>query len=139
MLQLLPSRGSRGIDLAAWIPGVTNAATLDVLGSDYLRTARALGASFPRAMWRHGLRNAAVPVVTVLGLQLATLFVGAVVIERVFVIPGLGSLLLDSVARRELLTVQAVVMVLVVVVLVINFLVDVLYLLIDPRLRTGAR
>ena len=70
---------------------------------------------------------------------LATLLVGAVVIERVFVIPGLGSLLLDSVARRELLTVQAVVMVLVVAVLVINFVVDTLYLLIDPRLRTGAR
>ena len=65
--------------------------------------------------------------------------VEAVVVERVFVVPGLGSLLLDSVAKRELLTVQAVVMVLVVAVLVINFVVDLLYLLIDPRLRTGAR
>jgi peptide/nickel transport system permease protein len=89
------------------------------------------------ALWKHGLRNAAVPVVTVLGLQLATLLVGAVVIERVFVIPGLGSLLIDSVAGRELLTVQTVVMVLVVAVLVINFVVDALYLAIDPRLRTA--
>lgn len=124
---------------AAVLARYVRSAVLDVLREDYLRTARAKGLRPLPALWRHGLRNAAVPVVTVLGLQLATLFVGAVVIERVFVIPGLGSLLLDSVARRELLTVQAVVMVLVVLVLVINFLVDVLYLFIDPRLRTGAR
>jgi peptide/nickel transport system permease protein len=80
-----------------------------------------------------------VPVVTVLGLQLATLLVGAVVIERVFVIPGLGSLLLDAVGNRDLLVVQDVVMVLVVAVLLVNFLVDLLYVVIDPRLRTGAR
>jgi peptide/nickel transport system permease protein len=80
-----------------------------------------------------------VPVITVMGLQLATLLIGAVVVERVFVIPGLGSLLLDSVADRELLTVQTVVMVLVVAVLVINFVVDALYLVIDPRLRVSSR
>ena len=114
-------------------------AVLDVLREDYLRTARAKGLRPVQALVRHGFRNAAVPVVTVLGLQLATLLIGAVVVERVFVIPGLGSLLLDSVAKRELLTVQAVVMVLVVAVLVINFVVDLLYLLIDPRLRAGAR
>jgi peptide/nickel transport system permease protein len=114
-------------------------AVLDVLREDYLRTARAKGLRPVQALVRHGLRNAAVPVVTVLGLQLATLLIGAVVIERVFVIPGLGSLLLDSVAKRELLTVQAVVMVLVVAVLLINFVVDVLYLVIDPRLRTAPR
>ena len=121
---------------AAVLARYVRSAVLDVLREDYLRTARAKGLRPLPALWRHGLRNAAVPVVTVLGLQLATLFVGAVVIERVFVIPGLGSLLLDSVAKRELLTVQAVVMVLVVLVLVINFLVDLLYLLIDPRLKT---
>ena len=121
---------------AAVLARYVRSAVLDVLREDYLRTARAKGLRPLPALWRHGLRNASVPVVTVLGLQLATLFVGAVVIERVFVIPGLGSLLLDSVAKRELLTVQAVVMVLVVLVLVINFLVDLLYLLIDPRLKT---
>lgn len=124
---------------AAVLARYVRSAVLDVLREDYLRTARAKGLRPVEALWRHGFRNAAVPVVTVLGLQLATLLVGAVVIERVFVIPGLGSLLLDSVAKRELLTVQAVVMVLVVAVLVINFVVDTLYLLIDPRLRTGAR
>lgn len=124
---------------AAVLARYVRSAVLDVLREDYLRTARAKGLRPVQALWRHGFRNAAVPVVTVLGLQLATLLVGAVVIERVFVIPGLGSLLLDSVAKRELLTVQAVVMVLVVAVLLINWLVDTLYLLIDPRLRTGAR
>ncbi|AXH96312.1 ABC transporter permease [Ornithinimicrobium avium] len=124
---------------AAVLARYVRSAVLDVLREDYLRTARAKGLRPVQALVRHGFRNAAVPVVTVLGLQLATLLVGAVVIERVFVIPGLGSLLLDSVAKRELLTVQAVVMVLVVAVLLINFLVDVLYLVIDPRLRTGAR
>ncbi|MDO5740513.1 MAG: ABC transporter permease [Ornithinimicrobium sp.] len=124
---------------AAVLARYIRSAVLDVLREDYLRTARAKGLRPLPALWRHGLRNAAVPVVTVLGLQLATLLIGAVVIERVFVIPGLGSLLLDSVAKRELLTVQAVVMVLVVAVLLINWVVDTLYLVIDPRLRTGAR
>lgn len=123
---------------AAVLARYVRSAVLDVLREDYLRTARAKGLRPMPALVRHGLRNASVPVVTVLGLQLATLLVGAVVIERVFVIPGLGTLLLDSVADRELLTVQNVVMVLVVAVLVINFVVDALYLLIDPRLRTGA-
>ncbi|MFX0538630.1 ABC transporter permease [Ornithinimicrobium sp. Y1847] len=122
---------------AAVLARYIRSAVLDVLREDYLRTARAKGLRPVQALVRHGLRNAAVPVVTVLGLQLATLLIGAVVIERVFVIPGLGSLLLDSVAKRELLTVQAVVMVLVVAVLVINFVVDLLYLVIDPRLRTS--
>ncbi len=114
-------------------------AVLDELHQDYLRTAQAKGLRPVQAVFRHTLRNAAVPVVTVLGLQLAGLLVGAVVIERVFVIPGLGSLLLDSVGQRELLTVQTVVMVLVVAVLVINFIVDALYVVIDLRLRVGGR
>ena len=91
------------------------------------------------AMRRHGLRNAAIPVVTVLALQLATLLVGAVVVERVFVVPGLGSLLLDSVGQRDLKMVQDVVMVLVVAVLIVNVVVEILYVLIDPRLRVGTR
>jgi peptide/nickel transport system permease protein len=77
--------------------------------------------------------------VTVLGLQLATLLIGAVVVDRVFVVPGLGSLLLDSVANRDLIVVQDVVMLLVVAVLVVNFVVDLLYVALNPRLRTGAR
>lgn len=130
---------SLGLVQAAVLTRYVRSAVLDVLREDYLRTARAKGLRPMRALVRHGLRNASVPVVTVLGLQLATLLIGAVVVERVFVIPGLGSLLLDSVSNRDLIVVQDIVMVLVVAVLVVNFLVDLLYLVIDPRLRTGAR
>ena len=135
---LLPAL-SLGLVQAAVLARYVRSSVLDVLREDFLRTARAKGLTPMRALVRHGLRNAAVPVVTVLGLQLATLLVGAVVIERVFVIPGLGSLLLDAVGNRDLIVVQDVVMVLVVAVLLVNFLVDLLYLVIDPRLRGGAR
>jgi peptide/nickel transport system permease protein len=128
---------SLGIVQAAVLTRFVRSSVLDVLREDYLRTARAKGLRPGQALVRHGLRNAAIPVVTVLALQLATLLIGAVVVERVFVIPGLGSLLLDSVSNRDLIVVQDVVMVLVVAVLVVNFVVDLLYLVIDPRLRTG--
>jgi peptide/nickel transport system permease protein len=111
---------------------------LEVMREDFIRTARAKGLGAGRALFRHGLRNAAVPVMTVLGLQIATLLVGAVVIERVFSIPGLGSLLLDKVALRDLPAVQGIVLVLVVFVLALNFLVDLAFTLIDPRLRSAS-
>jgi peptide/nickel transport system permease protein len=133
---VLPSV-SLGVVQAAILTRYVRSAVLDVLRQDYIRTARAKGLGPYRALVRHGLRNAAIPVVTVLGLQLATLLIGAVVVERVFAIPGLGSLLLDGVANRDLLLVQSVVMVLVLAVLAVNYLVDVLYVVIDPRLRRG--
>ena len=114
-------------------------AILDVLNQDYIRTARALGQSPTKALLRHGLRNAALPVLTVAGVQFTTLIVGAVVIEAVFVIPGLGSMLLDAVSVRDLTSVQSLVMVLVAFTLTINALTDAAYRLIDPRLRQGAR
>lgn len=126
---------SLGLVQGAVLTRYVRSAVLDVMREDYLRTARAKGRGSTGALWRHGLRNAAIPVVTVLGLQLATLLVGAVVVERVFVIPGLGDLLLNGVAGRDLLLVQGVVMVLVAAVLLINFVVDVTYHLLDPRLR----
>jgi peptide/nickel transport system permease protein len=129
---------SLGLVQAAVLTRYVRSAVLDVLREDYLRTARAKGLTPYRALLRHGLRNAAVPVVTVLGLQLATLLIGAVVVERVFVVPGLGSLLLDAVSTRDLIVVQDVVMLLVVAVLLVNFVVDVLYVLIDPRLRRAS-
>ncbi|MGO4955788.1 ABC transporter permease [Luteococcus sp. Sow4_B9] len=110
-------------------------AFIEVLGEDWFRTARSVGWTTRAAMVRHGLRNAALSVVTVLGLQLATLFVGAIVVESVFALPGLGRLLLDAVQQRELVLVQTIVMILVALVLVINALVDMSYVLIDPRLR----
>ncbi|GAA3721514.1 peptide/nickel transport system permease protein [Spinactinospora alkalitolerans] len=133
--QLILPAVSLGLVQAAILTRYVRSAVLDVLREDHLRTARAKGLTPYRALVRHGLRNAAIPVVTVLALQLATLLVGAVVIERVFVIPGLGSLLLDGVANRDLLLVQGVVMVLVAAVLLINFAVDVLYTVLDPRMR----
>jgi peptide/nickel transport system permease protein len=113
-------------------------AVLEVMSEDYLRTARAKGLSKFQALVRHGLRNAAIPVLTVAGVQLAALIIGAVVIERVFVIPGLGSMLLDAVGNRDLLTVQSVVMVLVAITLTINLVVDLLYTALDPRIRKKA-
>ncbi|MEW2400737.1 ABC transporter permease [Streptomyces sp. NPDC046862] len=136
--QLVLPALSLGLVQGAVLTRYVRSAVLDVLREDYLRTARAKGLRPTRALLRHGLRNAAVPVVTVLALQLATLLVGSVVIERVFVIPGLGSLLLDSVSNRDLVVVQDVVMIIAMAVLLVNFLVDIVYLLIDPRLRVGA-
>jgi peptide/nickel transport system permease protein len=136
--QLVMPALSLGVVQAAVLTRYVRSAVLDVLREDYLRTARAKGLRPTQALLRHGLRNAAVPVVTVLALQLATLLVGAVVIERVFVIPGLGSLLLDSVSNRDLIMVQDVVMIIALAVLLVNFLVDTVYLMIDPRLRGGA-
>lgn len=108
---------------------------VDVMDQDYIRTARALGLSHAEALRRHGLRNAALPVLTVTGLQLTTLIVGAVVIESVFVIPGLGSMLLDAVSNRDLTTVQTLVMLLVFFTLAINLATDLAYRVIDPRLK----
>lgn len=114
------------------------AAVLEIMGEDFLRTARAKGMTTWQAMRRHGLRNAAIPVLTVLGLQLSSLVVGAVVIERVFIIPGVGSLLLDSVVNRDLIAVQGIVMLLVLFTMLVNLLVDLATVLIDPRLRKKA-
>jgi peptide/nickel transport system permease protein len=127
-----------GLVQGAVVTRYVRSSVLDVMREDYLRTARAKGLRPYRALVKHGLRNASIPVVTVLALQLATLLIGAVVVERVFVIPGLGSLLVDGVANRDLLLVQGVVMVLVVAVLLVNYLVDVLYTALDPRLRRAA-
>ncbi|HEX2857586.1 MAG TPA: ABC transporter permease [Propionibacteriaceae bacterium] len=110
-------------------------AFVEVLAEDWFRTARSVGWRLWPALWRHGVRNAATSLVTVVGLQLATVFVGAVVVEQVFAIPGLGTLLLDQVTKRDLVVVQDIVMLLVAVVLVIEALVELAYLALDPRLR----
>ncbi|RSZ62386.1 ABC transporter permease [Corynebacterium hylobatis] len=123
---------------AAILTRYVRSAVLEVMDREFMRTARSTGASASEALWRHGLRNAALPVLTVTGLQLTSLVVGAVVIERVFLLPGLGSLLLDSVAGRDLTSVQTIVMLLVVFTLTVNLLVDLAYRLIDPRIRRSA-
>lgn len=123
------------IAMSAVMVRYVRSATLDVLDQDYLRTARSLGYGRWHALARHGLRNAAVPVVAILGIELATSLLGAVVIENVFALPGLGTLLLDSVKSRDLPVVQALVLLLTAVVLVTNTLVDLGQRAIDPRLR----
>ncbi len=111
-------------------------AVLEVMREDFVRTARAKGLTREVALRRHGLRNAAIPVVTILGLQLAALLAGTVVIENVFVLPGLGRLLVQSIGRRDLLVVQGVTLVITATILAVNLVVDLLYNLLDPRLRT---
>jgi peptide/nickel transport system permease protein len=110
-------------------------ATVDVLGSDFLRTARAMGESFGGAMWRHGLRNASVPVISILGIELATTFLGAVVVESVFTLPGLGTLLIKGIAEHDYPVIQGVLVVSTLAVLLIGFAADVVQRLVDPRLR----
>ena len=110
------------------------AATLDVLGADYLRTARALGATPAQAMWRHGLRNAAVPVIAVLAMELATTFLGAVVVESVFALPGLGGMLVRGISQHDYPVIQGVMLVSTATVLVVGFLGDLAQRLVDPRL-----
>ncbi|MGN5380572.1 ABC transporter permease [Streptomyces lasalocidi] len=127
---------SLGLVQGAVLTRYVRSAVLSVQHQHFMRTARAKGVRRWAALCRHGLPNAAVPVLTVLGLQLSTLLVGAIVVERVFVIPGLGDLLLRAVADRDLLLVQGVVTVLVVAVLVVNLVTDVLYRVLDPRLRS---
>lgn len=135
---VLPVVSLAGVQ-ASVLARYVRSATIEVLREDYWRTARAGGwRTFP-ALMRHGLRNLSLSVVTVIGLQLATLLAGAIIIESVFALPGLGRLLLDAVAQRDLMVVQDVVLLLVVAVLAINALVDLSYALLDPRLRGGER
>jgi peptide/nickel transport system permease protein len=123
------------IVIAASLLRYVRAATLDVLGSDYLRTARALGSGFTEALLRHGARNGAVPVISILGIELATSFLGAVVVEKVYALPGLGSMLLLAIGQRDYPNVQGVLFISTLLVLVIGFLADLLQRLVDPRLR----
>ena len=106
-----------------------------MLTDDYLRTARAAGWTLHGALRRHGRRNASISLVTVLGLEISSMLVGAIVVEKVFVVPGLGSFLLDAVTSRDIPVVADVVMVLVALVLLISFLSDVVTVSLDPRLR----
>ena len=120
---------------AAILARVTRSAVLEVMREDFVRTARAKGLSRRQALWRHVLRNAMIPVLTVAGLQFANLITGTIVVENVFVLPGIGRLVFQAIGNRDLIVVRDVVMLLAAVVVVVNFVVDVLYAVIDPRLR----
>ena len=120
---------------AAILARMTRSAVLEVMREDFVRTARAKGLTRRQAMRRHVLRNAMVPVLTVAGLQFANLVTGTIVVENVFVLPGVGRLVFQAIANRDLLVVRDVVMLLAGIVVVVNFAVDVLYAIVDPRLR----
>lgn len=120
---------------SAVLARVTRSSILEVMRQDYVRTARASGFSQTRVLWRHVLPNALVPIVTIVGMQFAALVTGTIVIENVFYLPGLGRLIFQSIANRDLPTVQALVMLFAAIVVTTNFIVDLAYLLIDPRLK----
>ena len=122
---------------AAILARVTRSSVLETVQEDYIRTARAKGLSRSQALWRHAVRNALLPVVTILGLQLSFLLAGTIIIENVFYLPGVGRLLFQAIAQRDLMVVKNLVLVLAATVVLINFLVDLLYAVLDPRLRLG--
>ncbi len=133
---LLPAV-SLAVVQAAILARVTRSAVLEVQQEDFVRTARAKGLSRRGALLRHVLRNAMIPVVTVIGLQFGQLLAGTIVVENVFYLPGLGRLIFQSIANRDLIVVRNCVMLLAAMVIVVNFIVDVLYAVIDPRMRAG--
>ncbi len=122
---------------AAILARLTRSSVLETLQEDYLRTARAKGLTQRATLWRHAVRNALIPVVTILGLQFSFLLAGTIIIEQVFYLPGLGRLIFQAIAQRDLIVVKDVVILLAAIVVCVNFCVDLLYALLDPRLRRG--
>ena len=120
---------------AAILGRVARSALIEVLNEDYIRTARAKGLPYRAVLWRHALRNAMIPVLTILGLQFAFLLAGTIIIENVFYLPGLGRLIFQAITQRDLIVVESIVMLLVAAVILINLLVDFSYAIVDPRLR----
>lgn len=157
-LRWFPSGGFPGWDKGVWVnlkaltlpaialalpqasilARVMRSSVLETLGQDYIRTARAKGLTRGQAVLRHAFRNALIPVLTILGLQFSFLLAGAIIIENVFFLPGLGRLIFQGITQRDLIVVESVVMLLVGAVIVVNFLVDLAYAAVDPRLRSRA-
>jgi ABC-type dipeptide/oligopeptide/nickel transport system permease component len=146
-LQLLPSSGrgtlehlvlpavTLGLFTTARITRLTRSGMLEVLGQDYIRTARAKGVSDPPVVWKHALKNAAIPIVTIVGIELGTLLGGSVITETIFAWPGVGRLSVQAIANRDYPVVQAAVFLLASTFVVVNLAVDVVYTYLDPRIR----
>jgi peptide/nickel transport system permease protein len=126
---------SLALPQASILARVMRSALIDTMNEDFVRTARAKGLSKRQAMWRHALRNAMIPVLTIIGLQFSFLIAGAIIIENVFFLPGLGRLVFQSISQRDLIVVESVVMLLVFAVVIVTFIVDLTYAVVDPRLR----
>ena len=133
---LLPAI-SLAVVQAAILARITRSAVLEVLREDFVRTARAKGLSQRATLWGHVLRNALIPVITVMGLQFAELLAGTIVVENVFYLPGLGRLIFQSISNRDVIVVRNCVMLLAAMVVIVNFIVDILYAVIDPRVKAS--
>jgi peptide/nickel transport system permease protein len=130
---------SLALPQAAILSRVMRSSVLEVINEDYIRTARAKGLTKRQALLRHGLRNAMIPVLTILGLQFSFLLAGGIIIESIFSLPGLGRFVFQAIAQRDLIVVKSIVTLLVLAVVMITFIVDLAYAWIDPRLREGVR
>ena len=124
-----------GLGFMALIARMTRASMMEVLQEDYIRTARAKGLGERLVLSRHALRNAALPVLTVIGLGVAILIAGLVVVEKVFAIPGMGSLVVDAITRRDYPVIQGMILLVAAIYIVVNLFVDVMYAYLDPRIR----
>ena len=122
---------------SAILARITRSSVLEVLREDFVRTARAKGVSQRGTLWGHVLRNALIPVITVMGMQFSELLAGTIVVESVFYLPGLGRLIFQSISNRDLIVVRNCVMLLAAMVVIVNFVVDVLYAVIDPRVKAS--
>lgn len=133
---LLPAL-SLAVVQAAILARITRSAVLEVMREDFVRTARAKGVSQRLVLWTHVLRNAMIPVITVMGMQFSELLAGTIVVENVFYLPGLGRLIFQAISNRDLIVVRNCVMLLAAIVVIVNFVVDVLYAVIDPRIKAS--
>jgi peptide/nickel transport system permease protein len=134
---LLPAL-SLGVIRAAVLTRLTRSCMLEALGEDFIRTARAKGLTEKVVVYKHALRNALIPVVTIVGLQMGELLAGAIVIENVFNLPGLGRLIFLAIGQRDLPVVQGVSLLIAFFIVIVNFAVDVIYGIVDPRIRVGS-
>jgi peptide/nickel transport system permease protein len=134
MSLLLPAL-SLGFVRAAVLTRMTRSSMLEVLGEDYIRTARSKGLSKRRVVYKHAFRNAIIPVITIIGLQAGDLLAGAIIVENVFHLPGVGRLVFEAIGQRDLPVIQGVVLFIAALIVVINFLIDVAYRYLDPRIR----
>jgi peptide/nickel transport system permease protein len=131
---ILPSL-ALALPQASILARVMRTALVDVTSQDYIRTARAKGLTMGEAVWRHGVRNALLPVLTILGLQFAYLVAGTIIVENVFYLPGLGRLIFTAISERDLILVRGATIILIVTVTATMLVTDLTYALVDPRLR----
>jgi peptide/nickel transport system permease protein len=137
MQLMIPAATAIGVRASASVMRLTRTTMLEVLRNDFIRTAHAKGLRERMVIYRHALRNALIPVVTVMGTQLSRLLGGTVIVEMLFAIPGVGRLLLDSITQRDLTQVQGNIMVIAGIFIMMNLVVDISYGFLDPRIRYG--